>query len=281
MADPKEIQLKVNFGTAAGLRWQGSGPRVLALHGWLDNANTFAPLGGQTPIDLVSLDLPGHGLSSHLPPGVFYHFVDYVADVMDVARALGWDRFHLMGHSLGGGVAAVFAGAFPELVESLVMIESLGPLSHPESEVPTRIAQHGRSRAALGEKRKPTYPDLEAAALARFKAGDLSLESSRILAKRGTEKVGGGITWRSDQRLKLPSPLRLSEPQVQACLRAITCPTLGIRAKAGLPWPEENVKTRLNCVKDLELVEVDGGHHVHLDHPNRVLPALTRFYSSK
>lgn len=281
MSEAKEIQHKVNFGTAAALRWQQPGPRILGLHGWLDNANTYLPLGPDMPGEFVSLDLPGHGRSSHLPPGVFYHFVDYVADTLDVARALGWDRFHLVGHSLGGGVAAVFAASFPELVESLVLIESLGPLSHPEAEVPERIAQHGRSRAALARKSKPVYPTVEEAAQARFRAGDLSLESARILAARGTEPRDGGVTWRSDPRLKLPSPLRLSETQVQACLKAIQCPTLAIRARSGLSWPESGVKARLACIPQLEWVEVEGGHHVHLDAPERVLPLLQKFYASK
>ena len=52
---------------------EAQGPKVLALHGWLDNAASFIPLAGQLPhLDLVMLDLPGHGRSAHLGPGAEY-----------------------------------------------------------------------------------------------------------------------------------------------------------------------------------------------------------------
>ena len=66
----REITLQVPLGQLAALRNDGSGPRVLALHGWLDNAASFLPLAAHLrAIDLVALDLPGHGHSAHLPPG--------------------------------------------------------------------------------------------------------------------------------------------------------------------------------------------------------------------
>ena len=58
-----EIQLDTRQGRLAALGWRQAGlPRVLALHGWLDNAASFAPLAPLLHgLDLVALDLPGHG----------------------------------------------------------------------------------------------------------------------------------------------------------------------------------------------------------------------------
>ena len=66
-----EFELDVPMGRIAGLRQGEAGqPRVLALHGWLDNAASFLPLAAHLDgVELVAPDLPGHGRSAHLPPG--------------------------------------------------------------------------------------------------------------------------------------------------------------------------------------------------------------------
>jgi len=61
---------------------------------------------------MVAIDLPGHGWSDHRGPQAAYHLVDYVADLLDVADALGWERFGLLGHSLGAGIASVLREPF-------------------------------------------------------------------------------------------------------------------------------------------------------------------------
>ncbi|RZA29030.1 MAG: alpha/beta hydrolase, partial [Lysobacteraceae bacterium] len=71
---PRETGFDLAFGRLAGLRAGSQGrQKVLALHGWLDNAASFLPLATQLPeLDLVMLDLPGHGRSAHLGPGADY-----------------------------------------------------------------------------------------------------------------------------------------------------------------------------------------------------------------
>ena len=72
--EPRELRVPVAWGELAGLRLENPGrPAVLALHGWLDNAASFVPmLPWLSGLDLLLLDLPGHGHSSHLPPGAEY-----------------------------------------------------------------------------------------------------------------------------------------------------------------------------------------------------------------
>ena len=87
----QEVAFDVALGRITGLRSGMPGRRkVLALHGWLDNAASFVPLAAQLPdLDLVMLDLPGHGRSAHLPPGADYNLMVTLNAVLDVADQLG------------------------------------------------------------------------------------------------------------------------------------------------------------------------------------------------
>ncbi|HZX81878.1 MAG TPA: alpha/beta fold hydrolase, partial [Lysobacter sp.] len=99
----REIHLDTPFGRLAALRFGHGGVPVLALHGWLDNAASFLPLSSHLPgLDIVALDLPGHGASAHLPASAEYTLVNAARAVLGAADALGWSRFSLLGHSMGG-----------------------------------------------------------------------------------------------------------------------------------------------------------------------------------
>ena len=151
----KEKKFHVFGQTLAGLSWDGQGEPVLALHGWLDNAASYLPLASQWQRPMVALDFSGHGHSDHRPDGVVTHLVDHVRDVLAVADQLGWQRFSLVGHSMGAGIACLFAAAFPERVSRLVLIEGLGPPSTPGEEVANTLRKALDDMMALADKRKP------------------------------------------------------------------------------------------------------------------------------
>lgn len=119
----REFAVDIPLGRITGLRGGSAGPRVLALHGWLDNAASFMPLAAHLPgVQLVAPDLPGHGRSAHLAPGAEYTSGVAVNAVLDIADALGWDTFSLLGHSMGAGIASLMAAAVPQRVQRLVAI---------------------------------------------------------------------------------------------------------------------------------------------------------------
>src|SRR5262249_33438862 len=119
----------------------GGSPTVLFLHGWLDHCHSFDWLGDQLPRSWrqVAVDFRGHGQSDPRPPGALYNFTDYLADVNAVIEHLGTDRIHLVGHSLGGAVALFFAAARPERIQSVTLIDSLGPGGGPAENAVDRL----------------------------------------------------------------------------------------------------------------------------------------------
>ncbi len=277
-AQAEEIELKADSLRLAARVWgPPSGYPVLALHGWLDNAASFDDLAPHLPgRRIVALDLPGHGHSAHQPPGPWYHFIDYVADTLAAADALGWERFSLLGHSLGGAVSTLVAGSCPERIERLALIEAIGPLTESAEQAPQRLAD--ALERARQPRTPPTYPDIERVIEARRAAGDLSRAAARRLVERSTRRTAEGVQWRSDPRLRGPSPLRLTERQALAFLAAIRAPTLLVRASDGLlPSEDAGLGRRIEQIADLEVADLAGNHHLHLEDPEPVAKRLNAF----
>jgi pimeloyl-ACP methyl ester carboxylesterase len=253
---------------------------VLALHGWLDNAASFDGLAPRLPgLRVIALDLPGHGLSQHHPPGMLYGFVDLVAEVAEAANALGWERFALLGHSLGGSIASILAGTFPERITRLALIEGLGPLTEEPEGAPDRLAASLREQARRRGGRSPVYATREDAAGRLTEASGVDPAAARALVERGTVEQGGGFVWRADPQLRVSSRLRLSQAHVLAFLRRVTCPVIAIRALNGWPFDLAAMAERRACVRDLEYVELPGGHRVHLEDPETVAAVFRPFFA--
>ncbi len=279
---PAEITLELpNIRLAARVWGPEDGLPVLALHGWLDNAATFDRLAPLLPeCRIVALDHAGHGLSEHRGHGTYY-LLDYVADALAAATALGWSRYALLGHSLGAGVAALCAGTYPERILKLALVEGLAPLTSDPKDAPSnlRTALDRESRGPRVSER--AYPAVEAAAAARTRATGLKPDAARILVERALNPVDGGWRWRTDPRLRWPSRIRLTSHQVNAFLSAITCPVKLLSADQGISFDPAIVAERCDCIGDLEIAELKGSHHLHLENPEPVAEALAGFLTSK
>ncbi|MDZ7791465.1 MAG: alpha/beta hydrolase [Xanthomonadales bacterium] len=265
-------------GRVAGLRWRRGDTPVLALHGWLDNAHSFVPLGEHLDgLDLVAIDFPGHGFSTPRPEGVRYHFDDYSFDVLAVLDDLGWERCNLLGHSLGGAVSTLVAAAAPERVQSMVLIEGLGPLSAPAH----KTAAGWRKAVARSRPRpRRVHVRRDDAVAARQQGSDLSEHSTRLLAERGLVEVEGGWQWRHDQRLTWPTAHRYTEPQVIDLLAHIDAPVLNIHSEphTGL-LGQRMFQLRLAALKHRRAtVSCPGGHHLHMVHPERIAPNILEHF---
>jgi pimeloyl-ACP methyl ester carboxylesterase len=254
---------------------------VIALHGWLDNANSFARLAPKLAgLRIVALDMAGHGHSAHRPAGAGYALWDYVFDVLQVAEQLGWKRFALLGHSLGAIVSLVLAGALPERITHLGLIDGVVPPTASGESAAERLGMALQAQLNLQDKRKPVYGTLDRAVEARMKGVvAVSRDAAELLAQRGLMPVPGGYTWRTDSRLTLASPMRLTDEQAMAFVRRVACPTQLVVAADGMLAKHSELLSQL----PFSVTTLPGGHHLHLnDEPGAALVAdcFNRFFST-
>ncbi|MCA8944510.1 MAG: alpha/beta hydrolase [Planctomycetes bacterium] len=284
MIPPEELELQLPSLRLAARAWgPPDGHRVLALHGWQDNAATFdllVPRLGDG-LRVVALDLTGHGLSDHRPEGVGYTFLDWVIDAHAAIDALGWDRCSILGHSLGVGIGNALAATWPERVDLVAGIDGFAPRTDEPWMAPTRLAECVQSRTHLRSRPARVLPDIEAAA-ARLceRIRGLPIEGARILAARGTKTIDGGVTWRRDPIIQAGPPLRLDDAQIDAFLGAIRCPVLLVRPRGGWPVDDDVIERLQHSIQDLRIELIDGGHHVHLEHPDVVAGIVRPFFES-
>lgn len=283
MSAATEWSVESAAGRFAGLAWPRPGaPRVLCLHGWLDNAASFLPLAPELEaFDVVALDLAGHGHSPHRPPGARYYFMDNLWDIDAVLDTLEWDACHLLGHSMGGALACVFAATAPERVRSMVLLDGLGPTSaRPEQTVERLRKSRASVRKATGRLR--AFPDLDAVVAARRSVSDLSEEAARPLVERSVSVQDGHYRWRTDPRLNWTSPSWLAEEQVLNILKAIEAPVLSWTALPLPRWIDPgSAKARLRAIRDIDHRTLDGHHHFHMEVPARIGPSIRDFLTQQ
>jgi len=277
-ATPQERRFRINGLTLAALEWPAEGLPIIALHGWLDNATSFLPLAPLLQhIHLLAPDLVGHGHSDHLPAAAAYHLADNCRWVVALADAMGWERFVLLGHSMGAAAATITAAAVPARVAGVVLIDGLGPLSFsPEQEV-----QRLRQLFSDEPPRRParTFADVDRAVKVRQRSGrfPISYEAARLIAERGMREMADGYRWRHDARLSRPSTHYYSAEQSGAILASVEADTLLITAADGALADWERFESRKACLHRLEHVELEGGHHLHMESPQAVATVINRF----
>ena len=251
-------------------------PLVIALHGWLDNGASFLPLAPHLDeCHLVCVDLPGHGHSDH--KATPYVFVDWLDDLHQIVRAAGWQRFILLGHSLGALIASAYAGVFPEQIVRLILLEGLGPLSQPDEEVPAQLRRAILNRSRTRERASGGFASLDEAVAARCKVAEISPAAARLICERQLEVREGRWHWRSDPRLRDLSPMRMSEGQAQALIRAIACPVLFIRGEQGFQGLLAQWQQRGPLFGQIEMVQVAGNHHFHMENSAKTAVYIEKF----
>jgi len=303
--EAEELNIDMPWGHVAAKRWHARGHSdrekrpLVALHGWLDNAASFDGLAPLLPLDkhdVIAIDFPGHGFSSKYPDGMSYKASDALVVLKRMHRHFGWQdgSMALVGHSMGAGVASMFAAIFPNLVERVALLDLIGM-------VPTKVSKTSRATAkALNEQiqimdkmasAKPPQLEHTDAVAKAFMAnnlihgmGSITREAVETIMTRGLKKVEGTelYTWTADFRLRIPSPFKVGLDQVEHFTEQIKCPLLVVKATDS-PWymSEEEANRILHVYKthnpNFTYVKVEGGHHVHLNEPNKVGPVLKKF----
>lgn len=277
----EERRFQLSTGEIAALHFptgHAGAPRVLALHGWLDNAGSFITLADALPeLEIVAVDLCGHGHSAWRPPMGSYALIDHLPDLRELQQRLDWAKVVVVGHSMGAAIASLYAVAAPEQVCALICIDGLGPMSLDEAEAPSRLR---RALAARSEPhpRRRLFASIDDAIVQRAHLNRLSPHAVAPLVERGLRAVEGGWVWAADPRLQLPSALPMSEAQVQSLLRAICQPTLVLAASDPDPrLPRLNVQARVASVPQARFRTLMGGHHLHLAEPESAAAEIRDF----
>ena len=264
----RELTLDVQGNRVAARQWGNpQGAPVLALHGWLDNCASFDAMAPfLSSLNLVAVDLAGHGQSYHRHRDANYTIWTEIEDVLGMADALGWEHFSMLAHSRGAVIATIAAATFPERVERLALIDGLVPPPSSDEEAPDTLRKGIEQRVRYRDRQSRVFESLEVAVTARknglFKLSD---DAARALVERGVRACEGGFTWSNDPQLMASSLAKLNEPQVRAFLARATMPIRLALGTEGIQGMIERIRPLAEQVPNIELKEFSGGHHLHME----------------
>ncbi|MEY4284281.1 MAG: hypothetical protein RL111_956 [Pseudomonadota bacterium] len=270
---------------------QAGQPTLWLLHGWMDVGASF-----QFMVDhlsqthhLIAPDLRGFGLSQ--AQGVdHFVFPDYMADLDALLRHYQPEgQIDLLGHSMGGNVVMMFAGARPERVHRLINLEGFGMPRTTPSMAPGRYRQWLNELQAMdaGDMNFKTYPSLDAVAQRLQKTNPrLRLDHAQFLASHWAQPTADG-QWAllGHPAHKVVNPSLYQVDEMISLYKAITAPTLCVLAQDNemASWWKgrydlAEFRERIGHVPQLQLMELpECGHMMHHDQPQALAEAISHF----
>lgn len=277
---------------AAGKLW---GPQdkqpLIALHGWQDNAASFDPLMSLLPesLNVLAVDLPGHGLSSHYPPSCMYHFTDSIFTLRHIVQHFKWKTISIIGHSMGASFAFLYAAFYPKEVEKILCFDIVRPICIEPTQIETTSGAYVDNfiTTILNKSDPPEYT-VDDIVERQFKAsnGSISKASSRVLLTRGSfksKKDENLIGLTRDIRLK-HWPIIHTWPHefLLEMASRIECEVLNIKSKPGMYYEkpkyyEQTLNIIRKSAKRVVYHEVPGSHHAHLNNPEYFAPHVADF----
>ncbi|QGZ39144.1 pimeloyl-ACP methyl ester carboxylesterase [Pseudoduganella flava] len=282
------------FLTVRGLRthvrhWGRAGaPKIFMLHGWMDVGASFQFVVDHLRGDwhVIAPDWRGFGLTER--PGTdTYWFPDYLADLDALLRHYQPEgQVNLLGHSMGGNIAGIYAGVRPERIRRFVNLEGFGLKGAVPDDAPKRYAKW------LDELLEPptmkAYPTRQDVAARLQKTNPrLTDERAAFLAEHWSARNAQG-EWEilGDPVHKQASPLPYHAEDIMACWRRISAPVLWVEAEDTNMWlwlggPEEGrreVDRRMANIADVTPKKLpDAGHMLHHDQPALLAEMIEAF----
>jgi pimeloyl-ACP methyl ester carboxylesterase len=270
------------------LEWgEPSETPIVLVHGFLDQAFSWSLFAAELlrrarrPLWLIAPDCRGHGDSGWVGAGGYYHFPDYVFDLDCVMRTVGAKQLRLIGHSMGGTISFLYAGAFPDKVTKLVLIEGIGPLGMEFADAPVRMAGwidelHGRGRNHFRE-----YTSTEAGAnQLRQTNPRLSKDFAAALAEAGMrQNQRGKWVWKFDPLHRTAAPQPFYTRQALEFLKRIRCPVLIVDGEDSHQSRRTDKQARYEALPSYQLARIpNAGHMVHQDNPEVLAQQVDNFF---
>jgi pimeloyl-ACP methyl ester carboxylesterase len=260
-------------------------PALLMLHGWMDVSASFQFVVDALANDwrVLAPDWRGYGRSAWTSADCYW-FPDYLADLEFLADALlSEQQLRLVGHSMGGNVALMYAGIRPARVAGVVNLEGFGLRDTSATLAPERYARW------IDElKSRPTLRDYaslaEVAQRLRQTNPRLPLEAAGFLAEHWSEPMPDGrFRVAGDPAHRIVNPVLYRLAEVEACWARVTCPVLWVEAAQtdAHKWAggADEIERRRRAVPRMQCAVVeDAGHMLHHDQPGRVAALIEAFF---
>lgn len=252
------------------LDWgNSSAPHLLLIHGIHDHCHSWDWLADifHNKHHVIAPDLRGHG-DSEWSIGSGYGNLEYVYDIAQLVRQRKIYPVTVIAHSMGGTIASIYAGTYPELIKKLVLVEAVG--SYPQVSVrdpSQKLSQWVESNHSLAGRVPKRYPTLEAAYQRMQETNPhLSPEQARHLTIHGSyQNEDGTYTWKFDNYTRTHTPYDVPEQDVIELWKRITCPVLIVNATTGYPHRIGHDGTD-QYFSNARCVEIsDAGHWIHHD----------------
>ncbi len=258
--------------------------KLFLLHGWMDVSASFQFMVDALKDDwyVLAPDWRGFGLSEWHKGG--YYFADYIADLEVLLQHFSaHDPAILLGHSMGGNIACLYAGVRPERVSRLLTLEGFGLAATLPEQAPQRLAQWF-THLAEPPRFKP-YPSFEALGeRLRHANPRLTKERALFLAHHsGKSLPSGEITFNSDPMHKAIGPVLYRLEEARACWRNISAPVLWVAGEDSEIYRNhlqaaDDYTARKACFAKLEeVVMPEAGHMIHHDQPEALATVVENF----
>lgn len=252
--------------------WDGRGPAVVLLHpsrGYGRMWDFVVPYL-LTEFRVIAPDQRGHG-DTDKPPAGQYAGEDFAQDLGALLDQLGLRQVILVGHSLGGRVAQIFAGLHPERVTKMVLAG--GP--HAESFFPTAEPVREVLKRAQAAEETPQSFSSEQTALEYLRRAfpDLNDKMKRHMIEFNMNRHADGSLSLKFDAVKVAETLRHIPDNLTKYVERITCPVLFSVRNQGphqLSLKQVDDIVRLYKNTKVEIVRIDGVYLVEMEDPDGV-----------
>ena len=260
-----------------------SAPHMLLIHGIHDHCHTWDWVAQTmcSAFHVVVPDLRGHGDSDWAMGGAYGH-IDDVYDIAQLVHQEELDPVHIIAHSLGGTLACILAGIYPEKIASLTVLEGVGgmPGWYMRGNTTRQTLKYwiDNNRKLAGRSPRK-YPSL-AEAFQRMQKSNPHLDEQRarhLTIHGGNRNEDGTYTWKFDNYTHSRPPYDIPYEQIEELWREITCPVLLITATEGYPHRIGQNDTAKHF-RNVESALIErAGHWVHHDQLDEFLKVTQEF----